>query len=861
MKPIHLTLKKRFAVIVWLIAILTCVLFITALNQLEKVRDFNSLSAKSLAIAKAKITIDSVQSVMFIALPRDLNFYKGGKNQYIENLKEILSMTSVDANKLANDFYLISDKQIKLKVFHIDRELRRYKDALDNYTKFISQRGFSNYGINGQINVVSEYLLGQCKAEGLNALEDKVNGIISLKNQYLLEKEPSLINKIKILSEEAQAYAVLSGKFQKLTLIAKIQKLENLIVSLNDFDEAIGVTNYDGMVGTMNNAKDQFAVLAAELHTRVNHNMQSAVYFGYIWLSLILILLLLSFYRLHSQLNKYIHRPFEKMKSFLTEMVMGQLPTPLKLKRNDEITDMANHLNKVVEGLQRKAEFALEIGKGELGTHYQPLSENDILGNALIEMEKSLQKADLEDQKYKNEEKKRIWFNEGVARFSEILRLHNDNINKLADEIIQNLVIYLNAAQGNLFFYNDEENSNVHLELVAAYAYNRKKYIQKTIQLGEGLVGTVAVEKEKLFITEIPEDYLSISSGMGEAPPRCLLIIPLKLEDTVLGIVELASFHIFEAHEMEFIEKIGQTIASTITNVKINARTAKLLEQSQKQGEEMAEQEEEMRQNMEELRTTQEDFSRRETEINGFLIAIQNSSMILVLDNSGKIIDINDIMLDKLGSKREELIGRNHRDFSSLGRIPEDYDVFWKNILNGNVNTIDETLRLAGGKEIYFNQTFSPIIDKKGQLSKVLCISIDKTDTVEAEQKIDNNAIELNKLSSKLSYLNEAIDVSLFRCEYSDEGRIVEANSNFCKAIGLKFQEISGKHYSYFLNELSKEQHDKILADAIAEKLFSGEIKIVSNSGNETKLFANFTPVKNEKGKTKKINFIAYPIK
>ena len=73
------------------------------------------------------------------------------------------------------------------------------------------------------------------------------------------------------------------------------------------------------------------------------------------------------------------------------------------------------------------------------------------------------------------------------------------------------------------------------------------------------------LKKKEYFITEIPEDYLTITSGLGDAPPRSILIVPLKLEDEILGVVELASFNIFNPHEIEFVEKIGQTIASTIT--------------------------------------------------------------------------------------------------------------------------------------------------------------------------------------------------------------------------------------------------------------------------------------------------------
>ena len=857
MKSIHLTLKKRFAYIVYIIAILSFALFLTAINQLHKVQENSFLLEEASAIENARHSIDSMQTIVYTVLPRDLNFFRTGNSQLVNDLKKFNIGISEKSKNLASNFYLASNKQIKIKVFNICLQLKEYNDALENYAKYLNQRGFNTYGINGQIDILAENILSQCKQESLPVLSQKVAYIVELKNQYLLEREPALVNKISIASDEARAFAILSGKYQKLALLSKLQKLETLIINVSEFDEAIGITNSSGLVGNMKKAKDQFGVNSSELKMLVNESIHYTTIWGYFWLAFVFISLLISLFILRSQLDRFMNRPLEKMKRFLADLVKGKLPDTLRLKRNDEITDMAVHLNQVVQGLKVKADFAIEIGKGKLDSHYMPLSDDDILGNALIEMEKSLQKADFEDQKYKNEEKKRIWANEGVAQFSEILRLHNNDINMLADEIIQNLVNYLNAAQGGLYFFNDEQTDNIHLELVAAFAYDRKKHIKHSFQLGEGLVGTAALEKEKVFITEIPEEYLTITSGLGEASPRSILLIPLKIEEEVLGVVELASFNIFEPHEIDFVEKIGQTIASTITSVKINARTTKLLEQSQKQAEEMAEQEEEMRQNLEELRTTQEDFARRESEIQGFLNAIQCSTMMLVFDNEGRIIDANDLFLEVLNTKREEFIGRFHKDFSILGRMGDDLDRFWEELKLGRTKTAVEKIRLANAKEIYLKQTFSPVLDKNGILFKVLCISIDVSESKIAEKNLETNNIEIQKLTSNLQLLNGAIDQSFIRCEYSIEGRILDINDRYCRLLGRSRTDFIGKVSTIHLLEEEKAAFLEIWSIVVNDVPYSGIIKRTSQTGEEIILNASFIPVKNIEGKIQKIFLIA----
>ncbi|MEA2105735.1 MAG: GAF domain-containing protein [Bacteroidota bacterium] len=314
-------------------------------------------------------------------------------------------------------------------------------------------------------------------------------------------------------------------------------------------------------------------------------------------------------------LSRVIITPIRKVKGILLEMGKGIMPKKQIKETNDEIGEIAGALNNLIRGLKETTEFALEIGKHNFDSPYVPLSDEDDLGNALLDMRTNLKHATEEEKKRKKEDEQRNWASQGVAKFSEILRQNNDDLTKLSYDIISNLVKYCDANQGGLFILNDDDPDNPYIEMSSAYAYNRKKFLEKRIEPGVGLIGRAIQESETIYITDIPNDYISITSGLGNENPRSLLIVPLKLNEEVYGVIEMASFKPFEKYQIEFVEKIGESIASTYSSAKINIRTAELLEKTQQQAEEMKAQEEEMRQNMEELQATQEESARRETEL------------------------------------------------------------------------------------------------------------------------------------------------------------------------------------------------------------------------------------------------------
>lgn len=305
--------------------------------------------------------------------------------------------------------------------------------------------------------------------------------------------------------------------------------------------------------------------------------------------------------------GRNVTRKILTLKESINRLSQGDLSqNTMQLQGRDELNQMENAILQLTDGLNKTSHFAQEVGAGNFDTSFTPLSEKDTLGNSLLQMRENLKRNAEAD-------KKRMWGTTGLAKFGDMLREGSD-MKKLSEKILNNLVKYIKANQGAIFIVNDQDGENPVLELVSCYAFDRKKYNQKIINPGDGLLGQAYLEKNTIHITRVPEEYLTITSGLGDSPPRSLLIVPLKDHERIEGLIELASLKDFEPHEIEFVQQLAESIAVTFSNIKVNERTRMLFEEGQQRTEEMKAQEEEMRQNFEELSATQEEMQRKERE-------------------------------------------------------------------------------------------------------------------------------------------------------------------------------------------------------------------------------------------------------
>ncbi len=468
------------------------------------------------------------------------------------------------------------------------------------------------------------------------------------------------------------------------------------------------------------------------IKAQANKNFKISLLVGLIGLIILALVIFL--------VAKNITTPIEKVTTRLNQLAKGKIDQDMKLElaTGDEIENMANALNTSIEGLNTKNIFAQKLGNGELDYEFELTSDEDELGKSLIEMRNSLKKAREEEEKRKIEDERRQWANEGLAKFADILRQNNDDIKELGYNVVKNMVKYLDANQGGIFIKNDNDEKDIQYELVAAYAYNRRKYLEKTYKPGEGLVGTCAQEQKSKYLEELPQDYINITSGLGKASPTSLFIVPLKTEEEVVGVLELASFNKLEQYQKDFIEKVAENIASTIASVKINMRTNELLEKSQQQAEEMSSQEEEMRQNMEELQATQEEAARRENEMSGIIEAVDSSVGRLELDMDGYILKANPVYCNISGIEENALVSKNLIDFMDPEKAnSKEFKKTWEDLRQGKKHSGGHQY-IFNQKEVWLYETFVPIKDESQQYTKIMVLSNDISYVRKLEEEIKN---------------------------------------------------------------------------------------------------------------------------
>jgi methyl-accepting chemotaxis protein len=395
------------------------------------------------------------------------------------------------------------------------------------------------------------------------------------------------------------------------------------------------------------------------------------------------------------------------------------------LNTNDELYAMSCQINQLIDNMNTLAKFATEMSKGNLDAEFKPLSESDIIGNALIDIRENKRILNKREAEQKLLDDRKQWSATGINKVSEILRQHSQSMSQLTFSALKFTMEYVDAVQGGVYVKNYDTEDDLYFEMTAAIAFGREKIAKGKIKLEEGLVGRCASEKLTIYLTEIPDNYPRIKSGLGNATPNVIVLVPMKTNEEVLGVVELISFKEYEDFEIEFLEKVGDDMAVTVANVITNQKTVRLLEQSQRQSKALALKEEQARQTLEELNATQEEARHRIEQISSLVSAVNQISMVSEYDIDGYLTDINDNFLRLLGVDRQQIIGKKQGSFDKVENR-EKNDKMWAKLRKGETVTSVQIID-AGFKNIVLSETYVPVKDSQGKILKVINIAIDIT--------------------------------------------------------------------------------------------------------------------------------------
>jgi signal transduction histidine kinase/DNA-binding response OmpR family regulator/HAMP domain-containing protein len=300
----------------------------------------------------------------------------------------------------------------------------------------------------------------------------------------------------------------------------------------------------------------------------------------------------------------------------------------------DNVNELAANLTTQVRAI---AEVSTAVTKGDLtrSITVEASGEVEELKNNINEMIRNLR-----DQTLKNTEQD--WLKTNLARFTRMLQGERD-LSTVSNLVLSELAPLINAQHAVFYVSDRDDEGQMVLNLAASYAFNNRKHLANQFQLREGLIGQCAYEKSRILLTNVPKDYVQVSSGLGEAPPANIIVLPALFEGEVKAVIELATFGEFNETQQQFLDQLMESVGIVLSTIAANMRTEGLLKQSQLLTSELQAQQEELkktndrleqqaaslRQSEELLRTKQEELQQTNAELQekAHLLSVQNQQV------------------------------------------------------------------------------------------------------------------------------------------------------------------------------------------------------------------------------------------
>ncbi|MBN3962386.1 response regulator [Nostoc sp. NMS8] len=274
---------------------------------------------------------------------------------------------------------------------------------------------------------------------------------------------------------------------------------------------------------------------------------------------------------------------------------------------------LARHISAPLKQVSNLAE---KMADGDLSVSLPDSDRQDEIGVLTRTFNQMI--VNLRNTNQRNDEQN--WLKSNLAEFTQMLQGQR-NLESVARMILSNLAPLVGASQG-VFYAMDSIDDQPVLKLLSSYAYKERKNLANQFRLGEGLVGQAALEKQRILLTEVPHNYIRINSGLGEAPPLNIIVLPILFEGQVNAVIELASFGPFNQLHLTFLEQLSENFGVFLNNIASQVQTQQLLEESVILTEELQTQQEELQQSNQRL-----EEQAHELEESQFLVKQSNEEL------------------------------------------------------------------------------------------------------------------------------------------------------------------------------------------------------------------------------------------
>lgn len=465
-----------------------------------------------------------------------------------------------------------------------------------------------------------------------------------------------------------------------------------------------------------------------------------------------------------------VWKPLETLARHAVALVEGKEVINPENKNFVLVAPILNSLNQHQSHLHQLSQLADQIGEGKFNQSPEEFEKAGTLGRSIGRMREKIKTS------FQDEEKRR-WSNEGLANFSSLVREHSHDLSLLCSKILSQLIPYLGANQGGVFLL-EQSVKEVELHLKASYAWGKQRYHKNSYLIGEGLVGQVALDKEMVFLTDVPDDFITIGSGLGSAKPRCILILPLNAGEQLHGVLELASFELFEEHQISFLQRLCEILASAIAMANGNQVTRGLLAKAEEANLQMQAQEEELRQNSEEMMSTQEAMMRKEAELSGLFASINYNMLTAEIDQEGCFSHLNEKLCSLLQAQGKDYQGQSVCEVLLVPAwIKKDYEEFLNQLRKGAARNVE--CRLKQNEKVWLSASFTPVKNKEGKLIKIMLLAYDISEKKEAEELFKKQAEEIRFQEEQLRIYTTELE----SLQASLESRLKEATAEMERQI------------------------------------------------------------------------------